>query len=116
LRQASDERPDLEPADIDARLGCLRIVSTVPAGLFDLVRAPTARPLRVPRFRLPAPPERGDRIDTVQAAVIPDISRSGMTMGGRLIADLSSEDTARYGFLLESRHRPRRPLQAPRPA
>jgi undecaprenyl-diphosphatase len=34
------------------------------------------------------------------AALIPGISRSGITMGGGLFAGLSNEDAARYGFLL----------------
>jgi undecaprenyl-diphosphatase len=34
------------------------------------------------------------------AALIPGISRSGFTMGGGLLAGLSNEDAARYGFLL----------------
>lgn len=40
-------------------------------------------------------------IGTAQAAaLIPGISRSGMTMGGGLLSGLSNEDAARYGFLL----------------
>jgi undecaprenyl-diphosphatase len=40
-------------------------------------------------------------IGTAQAAaLIPGISRSGITMGGGLLAGLSNEDAARYGFLL----------------
>jgi undecaprenyl-diphosphatase len=34
------------------------------------------------------------------AALIPGISRSGVTMGGGLLTGLSNEDAARYGFLL----------------
>jgi undecaprenyl-diphosphatase len=34
------------------------------------------------------------------AALIPGISRSGITMGGGLLAGLSNEDAARYAFLL----------------
>ncbi|MGI8801971.1 MAG: undecaprenyl-diphosphate phosphatase [Solirubrobacteraceae bacterium] len=40
-------------------------------------------------------------IGTAQAAgLIPGLSRSGFSMGGGLLAGLSNEDAARYGFLL----------------
>jgi undecaprenyl-diphosphatase len=34
------------------------------------------------------------------AALVPGISRSGVTMGGGLLVGLSNEDAARYAFLL----------------
>ena len=50
---------------------------------------------RTMRFRQAA------AIGTAQAAaLIPGISRSGITMGGGLIAGLSNEDAARFSFLL----------------
>ncbi len=43
-------------------------------------------------------------IGTAQAAaLIPAISRSGVTMGGGLLSGLSNEDAARYSFLLATR-------------
>ena len=40
-------------------------------------------------------------IGTAQAAaLIPGISRSGITMGGGILTGLSNEDAARYAFLL----------------
>ncbi len=40
-------------------------------------------------------------VGTAQAAaLVPGISRSGITMGGGLLAGLSNDDAARYGFLL----------------
>jgi undecaprenyl-diphosphatase len=40
-------------------------------------------------------------VGTAQAAaLVPGISRSGVTMGGGLLVGLSNEDAARYGFLL----------------
>jgi undecaprenyl-diphosphatase len=44
---------------------------------------------------------RAAAIGTAQAAaLIPGISRSGVTMGGGLMVGLSNEDSARYAFLL----------------
>src|SRR5204863_2411225 len=40
-------------------------------------------------------------VGTIQAAaLVPGISRSGVTMGGGLLVGLSNEDAARYAFLL----------------
>ncbi len=45
--------------------------------------------------------KRAVAIGTAQAAaLIPGISRSGVTMGGGLLSGLSNEDSARYAFLL----------------
>lgn len=124
--------------DLDARLGWLLVVGTIPAGLLGLAlehklrtlfaSASTAAVFLVAngvlllvferwRKRAPAPgDELGDHdahiaatvgwrqaiaVGAAQAAaLIPGISRSGITMGGGLLAGLSNEDAARYGFLL----------------
>jgi undecaprenyl-diphosphatase len=124
--------------DVDARLGWLLIVGTIPAGLLGLALEHKLRTLFASaasaaaflivngvlllvferwRKRAPAPgDELGDHdahiaqtlswrqaiaVGTAQAAaLIPGISRSGITMGGGLLAGLSNEDAARYGFLL----------------
>jgi undecaprenyl-diphosphatase len=124
--------------DLDARLGWLLIVGTVPAGILGLLLEHSLRKLFASpasaaaflivngvllllferwRKRAPAPgDERGDHdahmaqtlgwrqaiaVGTAQAAaLIPGISRSGITMGGGLLVGLSNEDAARYGFLL----------------
>jgi undecaprenyl-diphosphatase len=68
------------------------------------------------RRRAPAPDDwRGDADDRISklswrqalavgssqaAALIPGISRSGVTMGGGLVVGLSNDDAARYAFLL----------------
>ena len=45
--------------------------------------------------------KRAFAIGTAQAAaLVPGISRSGVTMGGGLLSGLSNEDSARYAFLL----------------
>jgi undecaprenyl-diphosphatase len=47
------------------------------------------------------PFKRAFAIGTAQvAALVPGISRSGITMGGGLLSGLSNEDAARYSFLL----------------
>ena len=74
------------------------------------LREPAAAPARS-RATARATPTRGSRpplsfrqaaaIGTAQAAaLIPGISRSGVTMGGGLIVGLSNEDAARFAFLL----------------
>ncbi|HEX7292551.1 MAG TPA: undecaprenyl-diphosphate phosphatase [Conexibacter sp.] len=124
--------------DLDARLGWLLVVGTVPAGLLGLLLEHALRTLFASaasaaaflivngillllferwRKRAPTPGDaRGDHdahiaqtlswrqavaVGTAQAAaLVPGISRSGITMGGGLLAGLSNEDAARYGFLL----------------
>jgi undecaprenyl-diphosphatase len=124
--------------DLDARLGWLLILGTIPAGLLGLALEHKLRTLFASatsaaaflivngvlllvferwRKRAPAPgDELGDHdahiaqtlswrqaiaVGTAQAAaLVPGISRSGITMGGGLLAGLSNEDAARYGFLL----------------
>jgi undecaprenyl-diphosphatase len=124
--------------DLDARLGWLLVVGTVPAGVLGLVLEQPLRSLFASaasaaaflivngillllferwRKRAPTPGDGlGDHdahmaqtlgwrqavfVGTAQAAaLIPGISRSGMTMGGGLLVGLSNEDAARYGFLL----------------
>lgn len=124
--------------DLDARLGWLLIVGTVPAGILGLLLEHSLRKLFASaasaaaflivngvllllferwRKRAPRPGDAlGDHdvhiaqtvswrqavaVGTAQAAaLIPGISRSGITMGGGLLVGLSNEDAARYGFLL----------------
>jgi undecaprenyl-diphosphatase len=128
---------EVRPDDVDARVGWLLVVGTIPAGVIGLLlehplRKLFASPqsaaafLIVNGFLLLAferlrrrPPRPGDwegdadkriaklswrqaiAVGTAQAAaLIPGISRSGVTMGGGLLVGLSNEDAARYGFLL----------------
>ena len=128
---------EVRPDDVDARLGWLLVVGTIPAGIIGLLlehplRTLFASPqsaaafLIVNGFLLLAferlrrrPPRAGDwegdaderiaklswrqaiAVGTAQAAaLVPGISRSGVTMGGGLLVGLSNEDAARYGFLL----------------
>jgi undecaprenyl-diphosphatase len=113
--------------DTDARLGWLLVVGTIPAGILGLVlehplrtlfaSAPSAAAFLVLngvlllaferlRRRVPARPARlswrqAIAVGTSQAAaLIPGISRSGVTMGSGLLVGLSNEDAARYSFLL----------------
>jgi undecaprenyl-diphosphatase len=123
--------------DIDARLGWLLVVGTVPAGVIGvLLEKPLRKLFASPgsaaaflivngflllaferlRRRAPTPDDHlGDTdsrlaglswrqavaVGTAQAtALVPGISRSGITMGGGLLSGLSNEDAARYGFLL----------------
>ena len=128
----------LEPDDVDARLGWLLVIGTVPAGILGLalqhpLRTLFASPesasiflvvngillLAFERLRRRRPeagdgegesdPRIAERVGFRQAAaigaaqaaaLIPGISRSGVTMGGGLLAGLSNEDAAKFGFLL----------------
>jgi undecaprenyl-diphosphatase len=123
--------------DVDARLGWLLVVGTIPAGILGLLLEHPLRSLFASaasaaaflivngalllifeRMRRRAP-EPGDHlgdsdariahrswrqaiaVGTSQAtALVPGISRSGVTMGGGLLVGLSNEDAARYAFLL----------------
>jgi undecaprenyl-diphosphatase len=128
---------EIRPDDVDARLGWLLVVGTIPAGVIGLLLEHPLRTLfasaqsaaaflilngllllAFERLRRSAP--TGDRsgdhdahiaktltwrealfVGSAQAAaLVPGISRSGITMGGGLMAGLSNEDAARYGFLL----------------
>jgi undecaprenyl-diphosphatase len=128
---------EIRDADLDARLGWLLVVGTIPAGLLGLLLEKPLRSLFASaataaaflivngvllliferlRKRAPAPGDyEGDgdariakltwrqavAVGSAQAiALIPGISRSGITMGGGLLAGLSNEDAARYSFLL----------------
>ncbi len=128
---------EVAPGDVDARLGWLLVVGTIPAGVIGLLlehplrklfaSAPSAAAFLIVngillftyerlRRRAPTPDDHlGDSdariaqlkwreaiaVGTAQAAaLVPGISRSGITMGGGLLVGLSNEDAARYGFLL----------------
>jgi len=123
--------------DVDARLGWLLVVGTIPAGVLGLLLEHPLRHLFASaksaaaililngllllafermRRQAPAPGDYlGDPdariakltwrqaigVGTAQAAaLVPGISRSGITMGGGLLFGLSNEDAARYSFLL----------------
>jgi undecaprenyl-diphosphatase len=128
---------EIRQDDVDARLGWLLVVGTIPAGILGLLLEHPLRSLFASaasaaafltlngvlllvferlRRRAPEPGDsRGDSdariarlswrqaiaVGTAQAAaLVPGISRSGITMGGGLLAGLSNEDAARYSFLL----------------
>jgi undecaprenyl-diphosphatase len=123
--------------DIDAKVGWLLVIGTIPAGIIGLLlehplRRLFASPASAAAFlivngfllfaferlrrRAPEPGDyKGDvdrevsklswrqalAIGTAQAAaLVPGISRSGITMGGGLLVGLSNEMAARFGFLL----------------
>jgi len=128
---------DREIRDVDARLGWLLVVGTIPAGVIGLLLEHPLRKLFASAASAAAflilngilllvferlrqrPPREGDHlgdsderisrlswrqamaVGTSQAtALVPGISRSGVTMGGSLLVGLSNEDAARYAFLL----------------
>jgi undecaprenyl-diphosphatase len=123
--------------DVDARVGWLLVIGTIPAGIIGLLlehplRKLFASPQSAAAFlivngfllfaferlrrRAPAPDDHIGDVDhevaklswrqafavgTAQAAaLVPGISRSGITMGGGLIVGLSNEMSARFAFLL----------------
>jgi undecaprenyl-diphosphatase len=125
----------IAPDDVDAKLGWLLVVGTIPAGLLGLLlehklRSVFASPQSASIFlfvngfllygaellRRRAPQVDADDdtriarqvswrdatlVGTAQAlALIPGISRSGVTMGGGLLVGLSHKDAARFAFLL----------------
>ena len=128
---------EIAPGDVDARLGWLLVVGTIPAGVIGLLLEHPLRKLFASATSAAAflivngilllvferlrarPPRPGDHlgdsderiarlhwrqaigVGTAQAAaLVPGISRSGITMGGGLLFGLSNEDAARYAFLL----------------
>jgi len=119
---------EIAPGDADARLGWLLVVGTIPAGILGLVLEHALRSLfasatsaaifltangvlllifeRYRKRGAERPPTRmtfrqAVAVGTSQAAaLIPGISRSGVTMGSGLLVGLSNEDAARYAFLL----------------
>jgi len=128
---------EIAAADVDARLGWLLVVGTIPAGVLGLLLEHPLRKLFASAASAAAflivngmlllvferlrarPPRPGDYlgdadarigrlgwrqaigVGTAQAAaLVPGISRSGITMGGGLLFGLSNEDAARYAFLL----------------
>jgi undecaprenyl-diphosphatase len=131
------QQREIREDDVDARLGWLLVVGTIPAGILGLLFEHPLRHLFASaasaaaflivngvlllvferwRQRAPAPDDHlGDSdariaklswrqaigVGTSQAAaLVPGISRSGITMGGGLLFGLSNEDAARYSFLL----------------
>jgi undecaprenyl-diphosphatase len=118
---------EIAPGDVDARLGWLLVVGTIPAGILGLLLEHALRNLFASatsaaiflivngvlllifereRRRAVARPaglsfRQAAAVGTAQAAaLVPGISRSGVTMGGGLLVGLSHEDAARYSFLL----------------
>jgi undecaprenyl-diphosphatase len=119
---------EIAPGDADARLGWLLVVGTIPAGILGLLLEHPLRKLFASatsaaifliangvlllifeRYRRRAPDRTPTRLSWRQAsavgtsqaaALVPGISRSGVTMGSGLLVGLSNEDAARYSFLL----------------
>jgi undecaprenyl-diphosphatase len=128
---------EIREDDVDAKIGWLLIVGTIPAGVVGLLLEHPLRSLFASAQSAAAflivngfllltferlrrrPPQPGDSqgdpeteiarmtwrqaiaVGTAQAAaLVPGISRSGITMGGGLLVGLSNEMAARYSFLL----------------
>jgi undecaprenyl-diphosphatase len=125
LRSLHDR--EIRPDDVDAKLGWLLVVATIPAGLLGLalehpLRKVFASPQSAAIFlalnggllygaerlrRRDLRPTEGMTfrqalgVGSAQAlALVPGFSRSGAAMGGGLLVGLSNEDAARFAFLL----------------
>src|SRR5262249_44109425 len=121
---------EIAPDDSDARLGWLLVVGTIPAGILGLLLEHKLRTVfasaqsaafflmlnGVILFAAGGVRDEGDpdarvarRVSWKEAtaiggaqatALIPGISRSGVTMAGGRVVGLSNEDAARFAFLL----------------
>jgi undecaprenyl-diphosphatase len=128
---------EIGPEDVDAKVGWLVVIGTIPAGVIGLVLQDSLRKLFASpqsaaaflivngvmlfgferlRRRAPTPDDHLGEVDrevaklswrqalavgaAQAAALVPGISRSGITMGGGLLVGLSNEMSARFAFLL----------------